>query len=190
MLGGNGKTAIIGIDLTNTVSEILFSWRANTGDADPDVQRRRRRRRYGENKLCARRIITNGAIYVNTLYGALAVNNHSIWWPCIHLCIFFFRCCYSLKIRSDGPPSRCRARPTLTPRPSYACATTGQKHSPSLSGGGDDDWSHPSRCCGGSAPQGARSRRLLLRNLPTIITHTRTRTVHNINTLAYSRARF
>jgi len=138
---------------------------------------------------CARRIITNRVIYVNTLYGALAVDNRRIWWPCIHLCIFFFLCCYSLKIRPDGPPSRCGARPTLTPRPSYACAATGQKHSPSLSdGGGGDDWSHPSRCCGGSAPQGARRRRLLLRNLPAIITHTCTRTMHNTILVLLARA--
>ena len=73
--GGNGKTAVIGIDLANDVSEIIFSWRANT--MTPPIQTSTGG---GMGKIsCERRIITNGVIYVNTLYGALAADNRRIW---------------------------------------------------------------------------------------------------------------
>jgi len=51
--------------------------------------------------------------------------------------IIFSGVVVSRKSRPIVPPNRdCGARPTLTPQPSYACAATGQKHSPSFGGGG------------------------------------------------------
>lgn len=94
----------------------------------------------------ARRITTRRTVtvYVIFIYGALAADSDDPFqWPCIYYAAALVYIIFSVLLFpvKAGRPSR-RTRPTLTPQPSYACAATGQKHSPSFSSG---DWSHPRR---------------------------------------------